>query len=77
MEGLENGASPDSIAKQQGIHPFVAKKLSAQARAFSSRQMPGLFDALYAADKSLKSSRLGQGLILESLFDPSLCDEFG
>ena len=67
MEGLQQGGTPDSIAKQQGIHPFVAKKLSAQASAFSPYAMPVLFDALYEADKNLKSSRLAQSLILESL----------
>jgi len=63
----DEGLSRKEVASSAGVRPFVVSKLQTQARQFSHRGLLGHFARLYRADRDLKSSRLGEGLILEAL----------
>ena len=64
---LGEGLSPDSIAKQAKMHPFVAKKLAGQASRFETSKLRASMVQFYEADKALKSSRLNGGTVVETL----------
>jgi DNA polymerase III subunit delta len=64
-ELLARRAGREEIAQTLGINPFFVEGLSAQARRFAPRALRRAFDALYAADRALKSSRLGDEMVLE------------
>lgn len=66
QELLAAGASAD-IARALKVHPFFAKDYVEQARHLPSGGWTRRFKALYACDKSLKSSRHKPNLILEKL----------
>lgn len=61
------GGSPDAIAAEAKIHPFVAKKLYAQCRRFTEEALRSHLELLFETDRDLKSSRLADGLIMERL----------
>jgi len=63
----EEGLQGKEVASAAGVRPFVVGKLQAQGRQFSHRALLGHFERLYRADRDLKSSRLGEELILEAL----------
>lgn len=62
---LEDGDSPDAIAKKARLHPYVAKKLSGQAHGFRIDTLREGMILLFEADRDLKSSRLDGGTIVE------------
>jgi DNA polymerase III subunit delta len=57
-DGLDKGMAPDQIAQSFGLHPFVAKKMSGQARKFSQEQLSVAYERLTTLDKMIKSSGL-------------------
>jgi DNA polymerase-3 subunit delta len=59
------GAGEAEIASKLGVHPFVAKKLSAQCGRFSGAELETALARLARADLDLKSSRRPANLILE------------
>lgn len=61
--GLQN----DAIQKQLGLHPFVTRKMSEQARNYSVEQLEGILFKLLDTDVSLKTSRLEPTLALDML----------
>lgn len=61
------GVEPGAIQKQLGLHPFVAKKLSEQARNYSVERLEGIMRTLLETDVSLKTSRLEPTLALDLL----------
>lgn len=61
------GMQTDAIQKQLGLHPFVAKKMSEQARNYSVEQLEGIMFKLLETDVSLKTSRLEPALALDML----------
>ncbi len=63
----DSGLQGKDIAAAAGVRPFVVGKLQSQAQKFPNRILLGHFERLYRADRDLKSSRLGEALILESL----------
>jgi DNA polymerase-3 subunit delta len=67
QELLARRASRNAIAEAVGIRPFFVESLCEQARRLSSAALRRAFEALYAADRSLKASRLGDELTLERL----------
>lgn len=61
------GLSSDAIQKQLGLHPFVAKKMSEQARSYTADQLEAILFKLLDLDVSLKTSRLEAPLALDLL----------
>lgn len=49
------GATPGELAEVFGWHPFVAKKTAAQARAFQPDTLARACDALFDADRAVKT----------------------
>jgi DNA polymerase-3 subunit delta len=61
-----SGARP-ALAERLGLHPFVARKIGEQARGYRREQFPGIFAALEAADRAIKTGTSPR-LVLETLF---------
>lgn len=61
------GMGADAIQKQLGLHPFVTKKMSEQARNYSVEQLERIMFQLLETDVSLKTSRLEPTLALDLL----------
>ncbi|MBI4670096.1 MAG: DNA polymerase III subunit delta [Chloroflexi bacterium] len=61
------GLGNDAIQKQLGLHPFVMKKMSEQARNYSVEQLDGIMHKLLDTDVSLKTSKLEPTLALDLL----------
>ncbi|MBM3469879.1 MAG: DNA polymerase III subunit delta [Armatimonadetes bacterium] len=60
------GRSSERLAEHLGVHPFVARKIAEQARGYRADQFAGIFDALEAADRAIKSGSAPR-LVLETL----------
>lgn len=60
------GNPSDRLAERLGVHPFVARKIAEQARGYRADQFAGIFDALEAADRAIKSGGAPR-LVLETL----------
>lgn len=67
LDALGAGARPGELAGAIGVPPFVARKISAQARRFDPEAIQDAHGDIYRADRALKSSRLPRNLILERL----------
>lgn len=61
------GMAIDAIQKQLGMHPFVARKMSEQARNYSVEQLEEILRKLLELDVSLKTSRLEPTAALDLL----------
>jgi len=57
--------SPEQIAKDTGLHPFVVRKLRPLARAASDRYIKSLVTTVATADIRLKSTGLDPWFLLE------------
>lgn len=47
-----------AIARELGLHPFVAGKLAAQARGFTVSDLRARFDRLFSLERDIKTGRL-------------------
>lgn len=65
-DGIERGLSPDQLAKQYGLHPFVAKKMSSQARRIEFSSIQKAYDLLEQVDRKMKSSGLSMTTLLST-----------
>lgn len=72
--GGHRGAGAN-LAERLGLHPFVARKIAEQARGFRAEQFPGIFAALEATDRAIKTGTPPR-LALEELF-VRLCADRG
>ncbi|MGH2403053.1 MAG: DNA polymerase III subunit delta [bacterium] len=61
-----SGADSAALAERLGVHPFVARKVTEQARGYRPEQFPGVFAALEGADQAIKSGSAPR-LVLETL----------
>lgn len=61
------GLGADAIQKQLGLHPYVTKKMSDQARKYTLEQLEEIMFQLLEVDVSLKTSRLEPTLALDML----------
>jgi DNA polymerase-3 subunit delta len=52
---FEPNATPDSLAKMAGLHPYVAGKSFQQARNFDKNEIINMYKRLQDADLKLKS----------------------
>jgi DNA polymerase-3 subunit delta len=66
------GVPASTLSEQLSIHPFVARKISEQARGYRDPQFPGIFVALEGADRAIKTGSKPR-LVLEILI-VRLCD---
>jgi DNA polymerase-3 subunit delta len=64
---LAGARGGDALAERLGVSPFVARKAADQARGYRAAQFPGIFAALEAADRAIKTGMPGR-LVLETLF---------
>jgi DNA polymerase-3 subunit delta len=55
----------DIVAKELGIHPFVAKKNFAVAKQYSLAQLEKIYHTLLHIDTKTKTGQAGQGLLLD------------
>ncbi len=66
-EWLAGGGSKGQLAQVLGIPPFFVDGIAEQARRFERPRLRHMHDALFEADKLLKSSRLDDARTLEML----------
>ena len=64
-EVLDEGGSAESMSRELGIAPFVAKKLSGQAAGFSMSRLRQVYHRLLELDEGSKSSQWTPELALE------------
>jgi len=64
QDGLQKGMTADQIAKEYGMHPFVVKKISTQARSFDQASLQKAYRLLKGVDKKMKSSGLSMTTLL-------------
>jgi DNA polymerase-3 subunit delta len=61
------GGTGAGLVERLGLHPYVARKIIEQARRYRAGQFPGIFAALEAADRAIKTGAPPR-LVLETLF---------
>ncbi|TAK14657.1 MAG: DNA polymerase III subunit delta [Anaerolineae bacterium] len=64
---IENGGSETSVEKELGVHPFRAKKMTAQARTLTQRDLNHIYRRLLEYDLSIKTGQMEAELALETL----------
>ena len=64
----EGQASKERLARELGLHPFVASKVLMQARRFQAEELRGLYLRLIDADERLKTGRLPKARLSLDLF---------
>lgn len=55
---VQGASTPNDLAKELGLHPFVLKKGLAQAKNFSKEELHRIFDRLIDLDWQNKSSKI-------------------
>jgi len=63
---LDHKAGEKDIARQLKLHPFVAGKVTTQAKRFSSAELELVYPLLLEMDDAIKSGRMEAGLALET-----------
>jgi DNA polymerase-3 subunit delta len=66
-EVLDGGASDAEVARIVGIHPFVAGKISHQARQITLPALEDIYHRLLEMDLAVKTGQLSEELALETL----------
>ncbi len=66
-EVIENGGNESSVAKELGIHPFRAKKLTGQARRLRMDDLRAIYHQLAETDFKIKTGQISAELALETL----------
>jgi len=66
-ELLDKRASRAELASTLGLPPFVVEKLEAQARRASGEALRAMHEAVYRADRTLKSSPIDDERVMERL----------
>jgi DNA polymerase-3 subunit delta len=66
-EQMDAGRSPDETARAVGIHPFVAKKLTDQARSFTLPVLEAIYHHLLDLDHASKTGKIDGELALQTL----------
>ncbi len=58
---LDTGGGPDRLAAAAGgLHPYVARRMLTQARAFAEPDLEGALEAVWEAEWAVKSGRLDE-----------------
>lgn len=66
-EHLNAGGSPRDLSQAIGVHPFVAKKIGEQVRAFSLDQLEAIYRYLLDTDLAIKTGKVDGPLALDLL----------
>ncbi|MFZ5909249.1 MAG: DNA polymerase III subunit delta [Chloroflexota bacterium] len=66
-EVLDAGGNKEQVAAALGVHPFVAEKTSAQARAFTLPTLEAIYHKLLEIDEAAKTSQVTLDLALDTL----------
>lgn len=66
-EILDQGGLEDEIARRLKVHPYVAKKVAAQAQGFSLPALEMVYHDLLDADEAIKSGQSEPPLMLDLL----------
>lgn len=61
------GTGSDDIVRRLGLHPFQAKKMTAQTRLFDASTLRCAYERLYETDLQLKSTRHDGSVLMERL----------
>jgi DNA polymerase-3 subunit delta len=59
------GKSPDMVAKEASIHPFVVRKMQPLARSLNYTQLQGIISSVAKADMQMKSTGADPWTLLE------------
>jgi DNA polymerase-3 subunit delta len=65
-EVLDNGGQEGEVAQMLRVHPFVAKKISEQARHFALAQLEHLYHRLLELDEAIKTGQMPADLVLDT-----------
>jgi DNA polymerase III subunit delta len=66
-EQMNAGRSPEETAQAVRIHPFVAKKLTDQARSFTLPSLEAVYHQLLDLDQATKTGKMDGELALQTL----------
>ncbi|TES92298.1 MAG: DNA polymerase III subunit delta [Anaerolineales bacterium] len=66
-EVYEGGGQDAAVAKALGIHPYRAKKLTAQAKTLSMQTLENIYQRLHDYDLEIKTGQLDTELALETM----------
>ncbi|MGD2027533.1 MAG: DNA polymerase III subunit delta [Anaerolineales bacterium] len=66
-EIYENGGTEETVAKQLGIHPYYAKKITIQARTLPMVTLEQIYLRLQQLDLEIKTGQIEPDLALEAL----------
>lgn len=66
-ELVETGRGDVDLAKELGIHPYRAEKLSAQARRFTMETLEAIYQRLLDLDHQMKTGKIEPDLAMETL----------
>jgi DNA polymerase-3 subunit delta len=66
-EVLDSQGDKDSVTRALGVHPFVAEKATAQARAFTLPTLESIYRQLLQIDEGVKTSQHTLELALDTL----------
>ena len=66
-EVYEGGGTDQTVAKNLGIHPYRAKKITIQARTVAMQSLENMYLRLQQLDLEIKTGQIDPALALESL----------
>jgi len=66
-EVYEDGGTDQTVAKNLGIHPYRAKKITIQARTVAMQSLENMYLRLQQLDLEIKTGQIDPALALESL----------
>jgi DNA polymerase III subunit delta len=66
-EVLDSGAPDSEVARLLGTHPYVAEKISRQARQFTLPALENIYRRLLELDRAMKTSQVSEELALDTL----------
>lgn len=67
LEVIQGGGGENDIARLVRVHPFVARKLNAQARRFSAPGLQAIYRRLLEIDRGVKTSQIEMPVALNML----------
>ncbi len=62
---MGNGHDKSSIAKEAGVHPFVAGKYMQQSKSFSKKELQKIMEDAAETEEAVKTGRLGDKVSVE------------
>jgi DNA polymerase III delta subunit len=66
---VKQGGRMEKMAQRLKVHPFLAKKIIQQSKAWTAQDLENAFQELYQADKLIKSGSQGQVVIENTIMN--------